>query len=457
MELKAEQQALIRYRAREELKQRAEWYEPYDKQRQFHALGAVKRERCLSAGNQLGKTLAGAAECAFHLTGVYPAWWQGRRWNRPVMGWCGGVTSESTRDGPQTKLIGTMGEKGSGVLPESSIVEVVKATHGIRDAADFIRVRHVSGGESILNFKNYAQGREKWQAASVDFVWEDEEPPAEIHSEALSRTNATGGMVFLTFTPLKGMTQLVYDFWKNPTPDRALVTMGLVDAKHISPERREQIIASYRPHEREARTNGVPSVGSGLVYPVDIAKLLVEPCEIKDFWFRWYAMDFGWHNTAALFFAHDRDNDTLYVNAEYKQGEKTLESHAVSLHGLGAKWMRGVCDPAGNQKNQQDGETFINRARKAGLQIQPADNSVESGIDAVLSRMYSGKLKVFNTCQQWQQEFHLYARDERGMIKKENDHLMDCMRYGVVSGHSVGAKRGANNVPSNLVWPKGFA
>ena len=44
-------------------------YRPYAKQREFHAAGAIHRERLLMAANQVGKTLAGAAEAAFHLTG----------------------------------------------------------------------------------------------------------------------------------------------------------------------------------------------------------------------------------------------------------------------------------------------------------------------------------------------------------------------------------------------------
>lgn len=445
MELNSSQRRQLASLAREELKLRGEIYEPYDKQLEFHRLGATKRERCLSAGNQLGKTLAGAAETTFHLTGIYPEWWEGKRFNRPVLAWCGGVTAESTRDGPQNKLLGTMGEPGSGTIATSLITNVAKASHGIRDAVDFMRVRHVSGGESVLNFKNYAQGRQKWQAASVDVVWEDEEPPDDIHSEALSRTNATGGIVFLTFTPLMGMTRLVFDFWKNPTKDRALVSMGIADAKHISPEQRQQIIDSYRPHEREARTNGVPSVGSGLVYPVDINKLLVDPREIPAYWPRCYGLDFGWHNTAAVFLAHDRDTDTVYVTSEYKQGERTLEGHALHLQGMGANWIPGTCDPAGGQRNQQDGETFLNRARRVGLNLTPADNSVEAGIDEVLTRMHTGRFKIFNTCREWQQEFHLYARNEKGLINKENDHLMDATRYAVMTGLKVAAVRRSNS------------
>src|SRR5580765_5990309 len=53
-------------------------YRPYAKQREFHDAGKAFRERGFMAGNQLGKTLAGSAEAAMHLTGRYPDWWQGR-------------------------------------------------------------------------------------------------------------------------------------------------------------------------------------------------------------------------------------------------------------------------------------------------------------------------------------------------------------------------------------------
>ena len=49
-------------------------YKPYDRQRQFHEAGTSHRERLLMAGNQLGKTLAGAMETAMHATGRYPEW-----------------------------------------------------------------------------------------------------------------------------------------------------------------------------------------------------------------------------------------------------------------------------------------------------------------------------------------------------------------------------------------------
>src|SRR5690348_9016116 len=81
-------------------------YAPYPKQAEFHAAGAHHRERLLLAGNQLGKTLAGAVEEAIHATGRYPPWWRGRRFDRPTHSWVAGVTGESTRDNVQRLLLG---------------------------------------------------------------------------------------------------------------------------------------------------------------------------------------------------------------------------------------------------------------------------------------------------------------------------------------------------------------
>ena len=73
-------------------------------------------------------------------------------------------------------------------------------------------VAHAGGGASVLVFKNYAQGRQKWQGETLDGVWFDEEPPLEIYTEGLTRTNETGGFTMVTFTPLLGMSEVVRMF-----------------------------------------------------------------------------------------------------------------------------------------------------------------------------------------------------------------------------------------------------
>lgn len=189
-------------------------YNPYAKQLEFHASGLTNRERLLMAGNQLGKTYSGAAELSYHLTGQYPGWWPGRRFERAVRAWAGSKTGEVTRDGVQRLLVGEPKDRsqwGTGMIPGESIVDQ-SMRMGVADALDSVLVKHSTGENSTVGFKSYDQGREKWQGETLDLVWFDEEPPLDIYTEGLTRTNATGGMVYLTFTPLLGMSDVVHMF-----------------------------------------------------------------------------------------------------------------------------------------------------------------------------------------------------------------------------------------------------
>ena len=162
-----------------------------------------------------GKTWAGAMEIAYHLTGAYPDWWPGRRFQHPVRVWASGVTNESTRDNPQRLLVGEPAvpdQWGTGTIPRKRLVSYRRATSSVANLLDSLVVEHVSGGHSYLGFKSYEKGREKWQGETLHVIWFDEEPPMDIYMEGLTRTNATGGMVFLTFTPLLGMSEVVRMF-----------------------------------------------------------------------------------------------------------------------------------------------------------------------------------------------------------------------------------------------------
>lgn len=190
-------------------------FEPYPKQYEFYKAGADNRERLLMAGNQLGKTYSGSREAAYHLTGRYPDWWPGHRFDRPIDMWAGSDTGETTRDTVQTNLIGTPAlrdEWGSEAIPKDAISSIAMR-QGVANAIDTVAVHHVSGGISTLGFKSYDQKRHKWQGTKKDLIWLDEEPPMDIYMEALTRTNAVDdGRIYLTFTPLKGMSEVVFMF-----------------------------------------------------------------------------------------------------------------------------------------------------------------------------------------------------------------------------------------------------
>ena len=214
---------------------------------------AAHRERLFMCANRFGKTTGGAAELAFHLLGDYPEWWCGKRFEKPVRAWAAGVTAETTRDVLQEKLIGPPfreAEWGTGMIPKAAIAGVA-TSRGIPAAIDTVSVRHVSGCLSSLQFKSYERGREKWQGAALEVVYFDEEPDEGIYSEGLTRTNETGGIAFVCFTPLLGMSTVVERFLSSggaSHPDRAVVCATIDDAPHFSEADKARIVASYAPH-----------------------------------------------------------------------------------------------------------------------------------------------------------------------------------------------------------------
>lgn len=187
--------------------------ELYVKHILFFASGDEFNERALLGGNRSGKTLAGAYETTCHLTGKYPRWWRGKRFEDPVDAWCAGDTARTVRDILQKELLGPPGDpssEGTGMIPGDLILDT-SVKHGLSDCVEAVRVKHV-GGTSNLHFKSYDQGRQAFQGTSQHVVWLDEECPIDIYTECLLRTMTTDGIVYLTATPLLGLTELMLSF-----------------------------------------------------------------------------------------------------------------------------------------------------------------------------------------------------------------------------------------------------
>jgi phage terminase large subunit-like protein len=424
-------------------------YHPNEKQLAFHATGLLAKERAFFAGNRCGKTLCTSAEWCMHLTGNYPDWWNGYRYNKPINIWVAGVTNNETFQTLAQYYVGDLTKEG--FIHSSLIVRKEPQKH-------LYYVQHASGGISKIRFKSYEQKADAWQAETLDGVHLDEEPPSKIYSEAITRTLSTSqdhyGQVTCSLTPLKGVTHFMLQYMEKVVVDengeegterlppgeannsRVYILASHEESPHITPEESARILAAYPAYEREARTKGIPSMGSGLVYPVHDSNLLVSPFEIPEYWPRCFGMDFGWHNTAAVFMAHDQDNDVVYLYGEYLAGHLTPQHHAFELIKQGADWMPGGYDGAGEGAQQDDGGNLVDLYQQAGIRNwTPADKkSVNKGVYTVLQRMETGKLKIFSSLTKLMTELRMYARDDNGKVKKGNDHLMDAMRYGVVTG-----------------------
>jgi hypothetical protein len=208
---------------------------------------------------------------------------------------------------------------------------------------------------------------------------------------------------------------------------------GWDDIPHLDAQTKAELLASIPPHQRDARSKGVPQLGSGAIYPVPESDFVVPDFEIPAHWPRAYGLDVGWKRTAAVWGALDRQTSTVYLYAEHYRGEAEPVVHTQAIKSRG-EWIPGVIDPAARGRGQHDGSRLIESYTQLGLKLEAADNAVETGLFEVWQRLSGGRLKVFESLGNWRQEFRLYRRNEKGQIVKENDHLMDACRYLLASG-----------------------
>jgi phage terminase large subunit-like protein len=430
------------------------------KHKLFFESGKKYHERMFMASNRTGKSVGGCFELACHVTGNYPSWWAGRVFDRPVKAWACGSDAKATRDTVQQELLGPLGAWGTGMIPKELMGECFNLS-GVPQAVDTIKIRHASGGWSVISFKNYEQKINAFYGTAMDVIWLDEECPDNIYNECLLRTMTTDGIILVTFTPLAGLTPLVIKFYKSAdllggakplvgvdnqakTEDdelydarlkdlqtsKAIVNAGWDDAPWLDEDAKRRMLDDTPLHLRNARSKGEPAMGSGNIYPIPLSDVLVEPFSIPDFYERLYGFDVGWNKTACLWAARNPDTDVIYIYDEHYVERQPPAVHAEAIKSRG-KWIPGVIDPASKGRTQTDGAQLfqVYGLTGFGLDIRPAKNEVESGIVNVYNRLTTGKLKVFSTLKNFQREFTLYRRDLNGRIIKENDHLMDALRY----------------------------
>jgi phage terminase large subunit-like protein len=447
----------------QELRQRERFnrvgtYDPYPYQLKFHKTGSEANQRLLMAANRIGKSYCGSMELSYHLTGLYPDWWEGRKYNQPIVAWAGGVSNETTRDIVQFELLGSPDDPdafGSGTIPKNYIIKTERKP-GVPNAKSVALIRHVSGGNSSLFFKAYEMGVEKWQGRSVDCIWLDEEPSRDIYSQAVTRTLDRKGMVYMTFTPEQGMTETVASFMNNLQHGQSLVNATWDDASetvmslkgqkgHLNEDVMQQILSSYSPHEREMRRYGRPSIGSGLVFPVQDEKIIIDPIGLEDHWPRIAGIDFGFdHPTAVVWVAWDKDEDELYVYDCYRQSKATPSVHASAIRNrpgfIPIAWPHD-----GNRRDSMGNPGLAEQYRNLGCNMlldhftnppalgeKKGGNSVEEGLMDILQYMEKGKFHVFATLSDWFEEFRMYHR-KGGKVVPFKDDLMSATRYAALS------------------------
>lgn len=216
------------------------------------------------------------------------------------------------------------------------------------------------------------------------------------------------------------------------------IQAGWDDVPHLTAEAKASLLESFPEHERDARSRGVPMLGSGAVFPIEEARIRCEPRQLPAYWPQIVGLDFGWdHPTAAVLLAWDREADVLYVTKEYRRAKEVPLIHAGAVRAWGG-WQPVAWPHDGLQHDKGSGEQLKEQYRAAKLDMladqashEAGGNGVEAGIFEMYERMRTDRFKVFSDCGMWFDEFRTYHRAD-GRIVKERDDLMAATRYAVM-------------------------
>lgn len=385
-----------------------------------------------------------------HCLGQYPDDWKGKTFEYPIIAWVGGDTNQTVRDVIQAKLFGEPGSPGTGFIPEDCIGQIIPSRN-ISGGYDTVLIKHVSGGWSTIVFKSYQQGRDKWQGKGVHVLLLDEEPPLDIWGEAIARITATDGMLMLTFTPLKGLSGVVRGFYPHvDSQEKFMVRMELNEAmhddgrSHLTAEKRKLMETRYPIHQRDARLRGLPILGDGLVYPVDENNIL-EPIveEYGRHWRHIIGLDLGGDTspTAFVHLALDPTTEVWHLLHVYSRVHAEIPIHASALMASKGGRINVAWPHDAMIKDRMAGITYANMYRQQGVRMlrdwaqfgpeMGGGNSVEPGVSMILSLMMEGRFKASLIHGKFWDEIRTYHR-VNGVIRKEEDHVMDAIRYGIM-------------------------
>lgn len=470
---------------------------PYEYQLKWLDSGKRHRLRYLSAANRIGKTFAAAAEFSYHATGCYPDWWNGYRVTEERISmarvlWAIGVSADSTRTTLQKELLGTDDARqrdrfGTGSIPRERINFESLVCDG--QAVRSFRVFHTSGEESTCRLYSAKQDERVFMGQAIVYAWIDEQSPKEdnLVAQAQTRTMTTGGVVCITATPEHGETDLYTRCRDDQSGEIYFQNAKWRDAPHFTEEEINRQLALTPYYQREMRSEGIPILGVGQIYPFDTNEITCAPFEIPSSWRVLAALDFGYTGESdpsiIVFVALDPDTGKKYLFKEWSNQqtiapritEREVYSNAhmpdymackitgnapadwekvVSVapeelrefSGLGLPSIAVVApnDGDGIQSGTQQTRSEIMRDRGAKMtpkvwklhesQIPDETNraSKVGSIALVAQWFQDGDLKIFRNCRETLRELGLYnwvKEGKRTIPSPKNDHFMDAMRY----------------------------
>lgn len=414
-----------------------------DWQRRFYDAGAFASQRLVMAANGVGKSQTVCAELAAHVTGEYPDWWTGKRFERGGWeAWVGSIDNDMQKRGPQRALVGRDLEDllGTGLIPKQNILSLERRQAGVKEVVDTLSIRHRSGETVVIKFLTFEQGWRKWQSGDPKIILWDEEPDdsiadqKDILAEALTRLVRNSGIFICGYTPLLGDTQLTEHFMGSEDPSVWWIGASWDDAPHMDADDRERIAKQYPEHQRAARTQGVPMLGEGRIFRDPDSVFTVDPFDIPLHWARIKGIDFGMDHPAAVAeLAWDRDQDIVYLTSVWRKSDATTQDHAFAINAKNP-WVPVAWPHDGEVRDRGSGielHKIYRKDHKCNMLSKSAryKNDVGGGqaqwpiIETLRLRIASGQFKAFRTCVPFLEEYRSYHTRDGKIVSKRDDAL----------------------------------
>lgn len=313
---------------------------------------------------------------------------------------------------------------------------------------------------SVITGKSAESGPEKFQSASVDLVWIDEEPEAQIFHECFQRTADCAGKILITLTPLTDIASGIREPWvfdlyteyKAGRKDYCFNQLSVFNNPHVPEEEKQRLKEHWAGHpEERARLYGEFYQKSGLVYPMWNRKVhVVKRTTIPREWPSWVSIDPASTGYTAAVWGRLAPNDDLFITGTYKKNQQVVSEHVkeilvrtgrdpVDVWILDPKW--------GAQKEAEQHKSGLQMYREAGIPARLAVVDKDYGLNE--SREYLNAtldpasrhpaVYIFDDCFEFFDEIEHYTwavftkGENKGLGKdkpiKRNDHVMNAFQY----------------------------
>lgn len=445
-------------------------FKPHQKQLRFFEAGKYHRFRLALWGNRTGKTFGVGKELFYDSSGMYPSWWPGYRYSRPIQIYCLTENIDLCKRN-LVRLLFEGDKENKPAIPPEFVIRMEPSPCKIHTRY----IQHVSGGESVFSFMSYKSGAQAMQGFKADKALFDERPPLSVFDEMTKRLASFDGektQAIITTWPEGGYTDIVHyfmsgteenyimgldaerDLSKNPKiekPNKFIYYSHASwdDNPYLSDSEKEMMEFSTPPHLLEARRSGIPYFGSGNVFYMPQSKYICDYIEPKKHYAYLLAVDPAVTENGfwgAVLLAYDRDikpGGVIYVMQNYYMSGISKSQHAFNLEKmLPFPRCPVVIDPAGGGEDQitRQGmaDYLSNELRMNVHKAKKGKDSVELGITVLCEKMLDDGLKiVYNSrdhtgCVKLIEQIMRYARNDKNEIIKANfDHIIDALRYGV--------------------------